>query len=85
MQGEQAVFDDFDSWDGLSGLGALVMIGGWGVVAYFAYALGFQSGLDATSQCINKQPHCVIETKTGWFGIEYKAIASGPVATSRSN
>ncbi|WP_155416663.1 hypothetical protein [Burkholderia vietnamiensis] len=73
------MFDDFDSWDGLSGLGALVAIGGWGVVAYLAYAFGFQSGLDASSQCVAKAPSCIVEIRRGWFGIEYKAVKILPV------
>lgn len=72
------MFDDFDSWDGLSGLGTLAMIGGWGVVAYLAYALGFQSALDASSQCIASTPSCSIEIRKGWFGIEYKTVKSLP-------
>ncbi|WP_129518640.1 hypothetical protein [Burkholderia stabilis] len=68
------MFDDFSSWDGLSGLSALAVIGGCGVVAYLAYALGFQSGLEAGNQCASQAPTCVVETHTGWFGIEYKAV-----------
>ena len=74
------MLDDFTSWDGLSNLGGFVMIGGWGLIAYFAYAMGFQSGLDASSQCIKAEQHCVIESKTGWLGVEYKTISSAPVA-----
>lgn len=45
------IFDDFDSWDGLSGLGAFATIFGWGAVAYAAYSFGFQSGVGAAKPC----------------------------------
>lgn len=77
------MFDDYESWDGLSGLGAVMMIGGWGVVAYLAYAFGFQNGLNATQPCIGPQSNCIIETKSGWFGIQYKEVKTRPAASEK--
>ncbi|WP_226034437.1 hypothetical protein [Aquitalea palustris] len=74
------MFNDFDSWDGLSGLGALFLIGGWGLPVYLAYAFGFQSGIEATTKCADARPQCVVQAKTGWLGVEYKVIASQPAS-----
>jgi hypothetical protein len=68
------ICDDFDSWDGLSGLGAVATIFGWGAVAYFAYAFGFQNGVGAAKPCTGPTPTCVVQEKQGWFGIGYHVV-----------
>ncbi|MCW3587427.1 hypothetical protein [Burkholderia cenocepacia] len=68
------MFDDFSSWDGLSPIGALSVIGGFGFAAYLAYAFGFQSALEAATPCADIQPACTIVSRDGWFGIKYNAI-----------
>ncbi|HGF4019075.1 hypothetical protein [Burkholderia cenocepacia] len=68
------IFDDFDSWDGLSGLGAFATIFGWGAVAYAAYAFGFQSGVGAAKPCTGPSPTCIVQEKQGWFGIGYHVV-----------
>jgi hypothetical protein len=74
------IFDDFDSWDGLSGLGAFSMIGGFGVTVYLAYAFGFQSGIGAAKPCTGNTPTCTVQTKKGWFGMDYLVVE--PVANA---
>ena len=73
------IFDDFDSWDGMSGFGTIAMLGGWGLTAYLAYALGFQSGIGATEPCTGTTPTCVVQSKHGWFDVGYKTIQALPV------
>ncbi|MDN7445343.1 hypothetical protein QZM64_39940 [Burkholderia cepacia] len=72
------MFDDFSSWDGLNVLGMLSFIAGCGVCGYVAFALGFQNGLDAASQCATQKPRCAVQVRQGWFGIEYKSVRNLP-------
>lgn len=75
------MFDDDSSWDGLSGVGSVTLLAGWGLSAWFLFGLGNQQGIESASKC-SAEVGCTVKTAKGMFGVEYKVIQHQAAAAS---
>lgn len=73
------MFKDDSQWDGMNGLGSVLTVLGWGLVAWIAYGLGNQNGIEKTEAC-KLEPKCAVVQKESWIGVSYRSIerAAGP-------